>query len=146
MCTPLAEENDLTRATLGFGLIAAALVLGCTAQQPPDASDPAFGKTLYDENCAICHGTEARGDGPGGVGLTPPPPNLRLLASRNSGVFDSDYVMSTIFTSPSEDIGPMPAFAHRDLGDLIIVEEDGLGTPVFTNLLAISSYLETLQD
>jgi len=31
---------------------------------------------LYARNCASCHGPEGRGDGPGAVGLHPPPTNL----------------------------------------------------------------------
>ncbi len=41
----------------------------------------ARGKTLYEANCAVCHGPQGRGDGPGAAGLNPPPPDLRGAAS-----------------------------------------------------------------
>ena len=36
----------------------------------------AHGKTIFQQNCAVCHGHEGRGDGPAGKGLVPPPRNL----------------------------------------------------------------------
>ena len=36
----------------------------------------ARGKDLYARNCASCHGSQGRGDGPGAAGLHPPPTNL----------------------------------------------------------------------
>lgn len=34
------------------------------------------GKALFDNNCASCHGTSGRGDGPAAKGLNPAPANL----------------------------------------------------------------------
>jgi mono/diheme cytochrome c family protein len=34
------------------------------------------GETLYTENCVSCHGVSAKGDGPSGAALKPPPRNL----------------------------------------------------------------------
>jgi mono/diheme cytochrome c family protein len=34
------------------------------------------GKVLYAQTCATCHGPQGKGDGPGGVGLTPKPRNF----------------------------------------------------------------------
>ncbi len=40
------------------------------AQQGADAS---AGKVIYEKKCALCHGTEGKGDGPGAVHLIPKP-------------------------------------------------------------------------
>ncbi|MBX5482909.1 MAG: cytochrome c [Myxococcaceae bacterium] len=46
-----------------------------------DASGPAIqraaGAVLYANRCAACHGSEGRGDGTAGKGLTPSPRNFR---------------------------------------------------------------------
>lgn len=36
----------------------------------------AYGKKLFNTNCAMCHGPEGKGDGPAGQGLNPRPRNL----------------------------------------------------------------------
>lgn len=35
------------------------------------------GKALYEKNCAACHGTSGKGDGPAAVSMNPKPRNLR---------------------------------------------------------------------
>ncbi|MDF0733307.1 cytochrome c/FTR1 family iron permease [Pseudomonas entomophila] len=50
------------------------------SQAPVITPDPARGASLYAQNCAICHGDSGAGDGPAGVGLEPPPANLRSAA------------------------------------------------------------------
>lgn len=49
-------------------------------QAPIITPDPARGASLYAQNCAICHGDTGAGDGPAGLGLEPPPANLRSVA------------------------------------------------------------------
>ncbi|HTG84055.1 MAG TPA: cytochrome c/FTR1 family iron permease, partial [Gemmatimonadales bacterium] len=50
----------------------------------------ARGAEIYQANCASCHGTLGRGDGPAGTGLTPPPANLGDAAGL-SDVTPLDY-------------------------------------------------------
>ena len=38
-----------------------------------DQADMSRGKTLYDQNCASCHGAAGKGDGPAGASLEPTP-------------------------------------------------------------------------
>ncbi|MBI2867640.1 MAG: copper resistance protein CopC [Chloroflexi bacterium] len=45
---------------------------------PPNAESIAIGQSLYTENCVTCHGVTGKGDGPGAVGLNPPPLDLRV--------------------------------------------------------------------
>ncbi|MGL4317890.1 MAG: FTR1 family protein [Pseudomonas sp.] len=46
-------------------------------QAPAITPDPARGAPLYAQQCAVCHGDSGLGDGPAGLGLEPPPANLR---------------------------------------------------------------------
>ncbi|MCK1790169.1 FTR1 family protein [Pseudomonas violetae] len=47
------------------------------SQAPIITPDPTRGAPLYVQHCSVCHGDAGAGDGPAGVGLTPPPSNLR---------------------------------------------------------------------
>ncbi len=49
-------------------------------QAPAITPDAARGAPLYAQHCAVCHGDSGLGDGPAGLGLEPPPANLRDTA------------------------------------------------------------------
>lgn len=50
------------------------------SQAPIITPDPSRGAPLYAQHCSVCHGDAGAGDGPAGVGLMPPPSNLRDAA------------------------------------------------------------------
>ncbi|MBM3110808.1 FTR1 family protein [Pseudomonas sp. P66] len=47
------------------------------SQAPLITPDASRGAPLYAQQCSVCHGDTGAGDGPAGVGLEPPPANLR---------------------------------------------------------------------
>lgn len=105
------------------------------------------GEQAFMENCAACHGVDAKG-GEAGNKLGKTPPDLTDLSARNGGVFPSDYVMSTIdgLNRDTHFSGAMPEFGAGDMGETVIVEKDGLGTPVPVELLVLTGYLESVQE
>ncbi len=124
-----------------YFVILAALGLAACVEEPVD------GRSAYQESCAGCHGDNGTGDGAAAGGLATAPPDLTKIAARNGGTFPRDQVMSTIdgldrgaHFSPA-----MPEFGAGDMGDTIIVENDGLGTPVPERLLILTDYLESIQ-
>ena len=123
-------------------IIFAALGLAACVEEPVD------GPTAYMENCASCHGADAKGDGPVARDLTTSPPDLTMIAARNGGTFPTDQVMSTIdgLDRGTHFSAAMPEFGAGDLGETVIVENDGLGTPVPMKLLVLTEYLESLQQ
>src|SRR5512138_3658438 len=92
-------------SVIGIHVIATVLLTACGGsggasgggssikrQQPPaefaNAKNPfegnadavTAGKTVFDTNCAACHGNDAKGDGPAGASLNPKPANLQNTA------------------------------------------------------------------
>ncbi|MCX7079694.1 MAG: FTR1 family protein [Pseudomonas sp.] len=53
------------------------------SQAPIITPDPTRGAPLYVQHCSVCHGDTGAGDGPAGVGLMPPPTNLRDAARQD---------------------------------------------------------------
>ncbi|MBF0352886.1 MAG: cytochrome c [SAR324 cluster bacterium] len=47
---------------------------------PRDAASIERGTTLFQTNCVSCHGSAAKGDGPAGKALNPPPADLTVMA------------------------------------------------------------------
>lgn len=123
-------------------VILAALGLAACVEEPVD------GPTAFMENCASCHGADAKGGGPAGRDLATAPPDLTMIAARNGGIFPTDQVMSTIdgLDRGSHFSAAMPEFGAGDLGETVIVENEGLGTPVPMKLLVLTEYLESIQQ
>lgn len=121
-------------------------IVALAACNLPD--NPPDGRQAFLDNCAACHGTDAKGEGSFGAQLIVVPPDLTTLAARNGGVFPRTSVMSTIdgLNRAPHFSAAMPEFGAGDLGEVVIVEDDGLATPVPEQLLALTDYLESIQQ
>lgn len=69
---------------------------GERAQMLPGGTRVTSGKLEFRHNCAPCHGSGAKGDGPVAAALKTKPANLTLLAKNNHGVFPAERVTSVI--------------------------------------------------
>ena len=80
-----------------------------------DADSIKRGRTLYLENCASCHGKEARGDGRLGKKLRPKPANLKMMAGSHP---DGNFAWKIM-----NGRGPMPAWqdilSTQEIWDLV---------------------------
>jgi len=123
-------------------ILFAGLGLAACVEEPKD------GRTLYLENCASCHAADASGNGPVARELGVSAPDLTMIAARNDGIFLRDEVMSIIdgFERAPHFNASMPEFGAGDMGETVIVENEGLGTPVPLQLLELTDYLESLQQ
>jgi mono/diheme cytochrome c family protein len=79
------------------------VTLGIIAATPRSASAVGqaalligWGRELYVEHCATCHGDDARGKGPTAVALKVAPPNLTLIAKAHEGQFPKESVANNI--------------------------------------------------
>ena len=55
-------------------LVAVAVLAWCSPAFS-EGGNPKEGKAVFVANCAVCHGREGKGDGPGAAGLNPKPAN-----------------------------------------------------------------------
>ncbi|WP_439857617.1 FTR1 family protein [Pseudomonas syringae] len=74
----VAGRQDAAQVTRQARQLSAKLALAYEVSQAPAITpDPARGAPLYAQHCSVCHGDSGAGDGPAGIGLEPPPSNLR---------------------------------------------------------------------
>ncbi|PBQ01745.1 cystathionine gamma-synthase [Pseudomonas congelans] len=77
----VAGRQDAAQVTRQARQLSAKLALAYEISQAPAITpDPARGAPLYAQHCSVCHGDSGAGDGPAGIGLEPPPSNLRDTA------------------------------------------------------------------
>ncbi len=77
----VAGRQDAAQVTRQARQLSAKLALAYEVSQAPAITpDPARGAHLYAQHCSVCHGDSGAGDGPAGIGLEPPPSNLRDTA------------------------------------------------------------------
>ncbi len=74
----------MNRSLIALVLLVAAVSLGLPGSAW--AGDAAAGKPLFEANCASCHGTSGKGDGPVGAALNPPPRDFTI----GDFAFDAD--------------------------------------------------------
>ena len=113
---------------------------------PPAAASS--GKEMYNAYCAVCHGTEGKGDGPAASALKTPPTDLTMLAESHGGKYPASYVQSVIrfgegsVSAHGSKEMPMwgPAFASLSGG-----AQSEQGPQVQMRIYNLSRYIETLQ-
>lgn len=93
-------------ATLLSLLLMAAPKGGLAVDKAAQSKAVPPGKVMYKEYCAVCHGDNAKGDGPYASMLKVPPPDLTTLAKRHDGKFPYDYVSNILR------FGPGPTILH----------------------------------
>ena len=83
--------------TLLFVLFTASPKEKPAANKAPAQTAPATsGKRTYLEYCAVCHGTEGKGNGPAADALKTPPPDLTVLSKNNGGKYPALKVSSAV--------------------------------------------------
>jgi len=110
-----------------------------TVQNPP----PTSGKQMYQEYCAVCHGTDGKGNGPAASALKTPPPDLTLLAKNNGGKFPDAHVANVLrsgSTLPAHGSSEMPIW-----GPLFASMSKQNDAQVAQRIANLTSYLKTLQ-
>ena len=125
----LAAEQ---RATAGRAAVTGAAELGIDA-----------GRLRFEKNCAICHGLDARGNGPFAELLNVKPPDLTLLSRAEGGDFPFSRIYQRIDGRNlplAHGTRAMPIWGQR------LKREGGDETYVRGRMFEIMLYLESLQQ
>jgi mono/diheme cytochrome c family protein len=132
------------RTNILTGLTAAILASTIAwSQQPQEQVDSIQGAVLYKAYCAVCHGVDARGNGPMAASLRVSPPDLTRYAARRGGTVFRAEMRRTI-------LGPRDGVAHGTSEMPIwgpTFSEVGLGDRDMGQVRAdnLVRYLESLQ-
>lgn len=129
------------KATTTLVFIPVLVLVGLVACAPQGAT-PQAGQALFAQNCAICHGADARG----GAQV----PDLTGLALRADGVFPRSRVLDKLDGYARGQAAyagvQMPEFGHLLTGPLIRTDtQSGLSRPYPQSVIALASWLERVQ-
>lgn len=127
-----------------FAVGQAAPVQSTTIRHVPITTTPAdSGKEMFHSYCAVCHGTDGKGNGPAASALKTAPTDLTFLAQKNSGKFPAAHVAAVIrgqATLPSHGTQDMPVW-----GPLFSSISQGHEGQVQQRVANLVSYIETQQ-
>lgn len=134
--------------TAKVSVAVAAVLLGATAFAQPAKAD--FGKQEYDSNCAVCHGVNAKGNGPYIEMLRREPTDLTTLAKRNGGVLPVDRLYRTIEGAdvPSHGTRDMPIWGstfRAQARDFTVGSSPDREVYVRSRILALVDYIHRIQ-
>jgi mono/diheme cytochrome c family protein len=113
-------------------------------ETPGKSTSSTSGEALFKMYCATCHGKGAKGDGPLADSLSFRPPDLTLIAKRQGGKFDGDWVYRII-----DGRNPIKGHGGPDMpvwGDAFKNSAEGYSEKaVTTRIQAIVEHLKSLQ-
>jgi mono/diheme cytochrome c family protein len=92
-------------------LVAASLLYPLAARAGDVRGNPQSGKSVFTQNCQMCHGSEGKGDGPAAAGLNPKPANFSDPARKD---FTYERQIKVVKAGgPTEKLSPlMPPFGE----------------------------------
>ena len=111
-------------------------------KEPSAQTVPLSGAGMFRDYCAVCHGKDAKGNGPAAPALKQSPANLTTLAKRHEGKFPDSYVASVLrngVKTPAHGDAEMPVwgpvFTSMDVDPAIM----------HVRIASLVSYIKSLQ-
>ena len=125
-------------------------------EAPPAMTSPELAKAAEDFTtyCSVCHGRDAKGNGPVAKELKTPPADLTRISVRSGGEFPADDVFKTIegLDMPlAHGTSEMPIwgalFVRQAVGEGVLIEDAKTAARVATDRIKrLVDYLETIQE
>ncbi len=132
MCTAAAAQDQTQNQTK---------TIEHTTVKPTSA---ASGAEMYKTYCAVCHGTDGKGDGPAASALKARPTDLTQLSKSNEGKFPALKVTAAIRGE-----GDVAAHGTKDMpvwGSLFWNMSHGHEGEVQQRVANLTKYIESLQE
>lgn len=101
------------------------------------------GKEMFKSYCAVCHGTDGKGNGPAASAMKTPPTDLTALAKKEGGKYPAAHVGAVIrgqANTPSHGSEDMPIW-----GPLFSSISQGHDSQVQQRVANLVNYIEGLQ-
>ncbi len=101
------------------------------------------GAEMYKSYCAVCHGTDGKGNGPAASAMKVPPSDLTTLAQKNGGKYPAAHVASVIRGQAS-----LPSHGSEDMpvwGRLFSSISQGHEAQVQQRVSNLVDYIDSLQ-
>lgn len=112
-------------------------------QVPIKPTSATSGQEMYKTYCAVCHGTDGKGNGPAADALKVLPPDLTALAAKNGGKYPASKVSAVI---SGEEV--LAAHGSKDMpvwGHLFWSISGGHEAEVNQRVANLNKYIESLQ-
>jgi len=105
----------------------------------------ASGQEMFNSYCAVCHGNNAKGNGPALAALKVPPPDLTLLSQHHGGTYPAIYV-ERVLRFGAENF-PAHGTKHMPIwGPLLGLTSGGTNAPqTAQRIYDLNQYIESLQ-
>jgi mono/diheme cytochrome c family protein len=146
------EELMFARKTIQMVVLVVAFGVAPKAQEQPSttihqvpakATSAASGKEMFNSYCAVCHGTDGKGNGPAASALKTPPADLTVLSKNNGGKYPALKVSSAIrgdVNVPAHGSKEMPIWGH-----VFFEMSGGHESEVVQRVANLDHYVESLQ-
>jgi mono/diheme cytochrome c family protein len=130
-------------------LVASAVLVMAQGQTPVVKHVPirpvnaASGPEMFKSYCAVCHGEDAKGNGPAASAMKAPPADLTTLAQKNGGKYPSMHVSSVVRGEAD-----LPAHGTKDMpvwGQLFFRLSQGHEAEVQQRVANLNQYIESIQ-
>ncbi len=131
-------------------LLGSFLGLGSTAlaqdkqvkNEPIKQTAPLSGAGMFRDYCAVCHGKDAKGDGPAAPALKQAPANLTTLAKRHGGKFPDQYVEEVLRNGAK---APAHGDAEMPVWGPLFRSMDSDPAIMYVRISSLVSYIKSLQ-